>query len=100
MGSHDTACINTRVDDREREGTEERERLGMRSTAHSEDQPSSMTNLCDVPTQCADMPVDSSDVAMHTTNLGHMLLHACTRMIIYGCCSLVPSPMGTRLWLL
>jgi hypothetical protein len=97
-GAHDTACINTRVDDQERDGSGERERLNR--TAEAEDQagghdplgshrdrfpsvdrsinsdcvqPTSTTNLCDAPAlQCAD-GVDSSDVALQTTNLGQFL---------------------------
>ena len=100
--SHNTACMNTRVDDQEREGTDERERLGMRRTAHPDCQvggceapdfqcdrppsvvdtnsdcvqPSSTTNLCDAPSQCPDV-VDSSDVTLHTTNLGQFIKFAC-----------------------
>ena len=96
--SHNTGCMSTRVDDQEREGADERERLGMRRTAHPECQiegceapnfhrdrppsvvdtnsdcvqPNSTTNLCDAPAQCADM-VDSSDVTLHTTNLGQFI---------------------------
>jgi hypothetical protein len=95
-GPHDTECINTRVDDQEREGTGER----LNRTAQAESpagghdplgchrdrppsvgrsinsdcvQPSSTTNLCDTPArQCADR-VDSSDVAFQATNLGQFL---------------------------
>ena len=103
--SHNAACMNTRVDDLERKGTDERERLGMRRTAHPDCQvggcetpdfqrdrppsvvdatsdcvqPSSTTNLCDAPTQYPDV-VDSSDVTLHTTNLGQFIKFAC-------CCS-------------
>jgi hypothetical protein len=97
-GPHDTACINTRVDDQDREGTRERERLNRTTQAEGEAgghdplgyhrdrppsvdgfinsdcvQPSSTTNLCDAPArQCADR-LDSSGVAFQTTNLGQFL---------------------------
>ena len=100
--SHNTACMNTRVNDQERERSDERERLSMRRTAHPDCQvggceapdfqhdrppsvvdtnsdcvqPSSTTNLCDAPTQCPDV-VDSSDVTLHTTNLGQFIKFAC-----------------------